>query len=240
MLDQRKQFVTRRVGAPKKSRLPEPLKSYFESHSSEDLSSSYVFEHYLRCMRYYEGPKALLDWCKEHLRTKSLDIPHARLITRAKSLNELWIAVLSEKSPSENWYKEWLDGLKKDGANQFAEIMKDEIFIQRDTVGDLTLVWSGKVFENPFDFVTKNVWMWNAAVKYCLEAVKKTVRLKPTERIALRAMMARLDSGKEILKNRRELLDFLAKEKETDREPGNWDTIQRQINRAKKLIQRRD
>lgn len=225
-------FATRKTGAPMKPRIPEPFRSYFEATKSEELSTGFAWEVYLQCTDYHKGARAVLDWSNRHLKSRSLDKRLLNLIVQANSPADLFAAVLEEEQSSgKEWYKLWLGGVSKDAKGEVQSILDDPIFIRKDEVyeGDLFL-WSGKVFENPFDYMITRVWMWNAAVDYCLKCLRP-LGVTPPQQLMFRAMIDRLGRHKDF----RGLVDYLAKERDTKRRDTR-DTILRTLRRAKQLI----
>jgi hypothetical protein len=228
----REQFVTRGARAPKKSRAPEPFRSYIESTKNEAFSTAFAWEFYLQCTDYHKGARGVLDRCDRHLKSKSLDEYLKNLIVRANTFQDLFTAVFEEeRSRGKDWYKLWYDGLTKDGREEVQSILDDPTFIRKDEQydGDL-FIWSGKVFENPFDYIDARVWVWNAAVDYCLTCLK-ALRVTRRQELTFRAMIDRLGRHRDF----QGLVAYLAKERDT-KDRDTTDTLLRTLQKTKQLI----
>ncbi len=256
MQDERKQFVERGRGRPRESRFQEALRSLveatksearkrrlqealrsFEATKSEALSSAFVFEFYLECMNYDKGARAVLDWCKEHLKSKSLDERQLNLIRQANSLGDVHTALLKQGLLNNEFLGMWSSSLNKEERLEVESILDDPIFVRKDkAIGqDLLLVWSGKLFEDPFNYIIKHVWMWNAAVKYCYDQLKH-IGITPVQEITFRAMIDRLDDGIKRHKSLKDLISFLVNERDKKKNQRSFETIQRTLRRVKKNI----
>ncbi len=158
MQDVRREFLNRKKGRPKRNK--ELEKIGIIKHSSK-ISDAYVFEFYLQFMRYPAGAKAVLAWCREHLKSKELE-------------------------------EQWHYALMNDGDRKYFDpILNDNIFLSKveENYYEGFLSVSGKqVFENPFNYVLKHVWIWNSALEYCLNKFDD-LDIRGEKAIAFRAFL---------------------------------------------------
>ncbi len=250
MQDQREGFCLRGRGRPRKSRLPEPFQrvveaikseepssaivaEFFKAIKIEELSSAFVFEFYLQCMDYHKGARAVLDWCNEHLKSKSLDERQLNLILQPNSLGDFHTALLKQGLLNDEFLGMWFNELNKEERLELESILDDPIFVRKDKANDQDLlwVWSGKLFEDPFDYIKKHVWMWNAAIEYCFNQLKY-LGLTPTQEVMFRAMVDRLGRHKDL----QSLIDYLKQERDGTKDQDSRETIIKIIKRAKQLM----
>ena len=128
-----------------------------------EFSEVYVWEFYLQLMQY-PSSKNVLDWCRLHLKTKEL--------------KELWEHPLRNTKDRE----------------YFETILDDKIFLSKredappNSNRHLLWVSGSQVFENPFKFIQKHVWIWNSAINYCLKAFHQ-IGIRGAQEIAFKAAL---------------------------------------------------
>ncbi|MFZ1977903.1 MAG: hypothetical protein WAV76_08085, partial [Bacteroidota bacterium] len=129
-----------------------------------EFTDAYIWEFYLQLMQYQFGTKAVLAWCREHLKTKEL--------------GKLWEHPLRDT----------------EDRKYFEPILNDNIFLSKredappDSNRHLLWVSGSQVFENPFKFIQKHVWIWNSAINYCLKAFHQ-IGIRGAQEIAFKAAL---------------------------------------------------
>jgi len=267
MLGQRSAFIQRKSGGQKEVKVPLGLTA-----PPEELSSSFSFEFYLRSSQYHKGASAVLNWCKEHLKKKSLTEQQKQVIMDSSNMNIADIInvirhghrgfhfEVSFESTASSMHtarrrkretdsikfsppaEKWFDQLDTDEQRRFRSLLNDPIFIRKDKVethGGLLQVWTQQLFEDPFKYILRNVWMWIAATEYFGEMTEVMLGFKPGQRIAFRAIMDTLDIGGNRVKDTNELIERLVSERDGKFRSDARDSkeaIQKQIQRIKKII----